>query len=119
MRLQEVKFAMNWMLLLLADNNVKSKVSSFVRLDNKIIFKSTLVTHLNGNPSLSKDRLPRLRKWVFYSCENANNFINGNGNLIGIGLDCIVFFIKEDVNSTRPKRKGISKEYQMNMFFGT
>ena len=94
---------------ILDDNNVNSKVSSFVQVDDKIIFKSTLVSHLNGNPTLSKDRLTRVREGVFYSCENANDFLNGNGNLIGIGLDCVVFFT-EEVNSTRPKRKGISNE---------
>ena len=95
---------------ILDDNNVNSKVSSFVQVDDKIIFKSTLVSHLNGNPTLSKDRLTRVREGVFYSCENANDFLNGNGNLIGIGSDCVVFFTEEDVNSTRPKRKGISNK---------
>ena len=95
---------------ILDDNNVNSKVSSFVQVDDKIIFKSTLVSHLNGNPTLSKDRLTRVREGVFYSCENANDFLNGNGNLIGIGSDCAVFFTEEDVNLTRPKRKGISNE---------
>ena len=27
-----------------------------------------------------------------------------------IGLDCVVFFIEEDVKSTRPKRKAMSNE---------
>ena len=68
------------------------------------------MSHLNGNPTLSNDRLTRVREGVFYSCGNANNFLNGNGNLIGIGSDCVVFFIEEYVNSKRPKRKGISNE---------
>ena len=50
---------------ILDDNNVNSKVSSFVQVDDKIIFKSTLVSHLNGNPTLSKDR-HTCKRGVFY-----------------------------------------------------
>ena len=47
---------------ILDDNNLNSKVSSFVQVDDKIIFKSTLGSHRNNNPTLSKDRLTCKRR---------------------------------------------------------
>ncbi|MCO5595953.1 hypothetical protein L7F22_050004 [Adiantum nelumboides] len=41
------------------EESTVGEISSFVLADTKTICKSTLVSHLNGNPTLSKDRLTR------------------------------------------------------------
>jgi hypothetical protein len=64
-------------------------------LSTQEIYKSTLVSQLNGNPFLSKDRLIRVK--------NSINFINSedylraancaNTQLLRLGSDCAVFFV--------------------------
>lgn len=66
--------------------------------DNKLLFKSTpAVSQLNSNPSLSKDRLTRVRQGVFYAM-NEKYQAGTNENLFGIGSDCAVFFEQEDAS---------------------
>ena len=42
---------------ILDETSTSKKITPMVEVDGKQIFKSTLVSHLNGNPTLSKDRL--------------------------------------------------------------
>ncbi|MCO5564819.1 hypothetical protein L7F22_018487 [Adiantum nelumboides] len=80
-------------------------VSPVVSIDSdKCMFKSTLVSQLNGNPTLSKDRLTRVRQGLHYSKKEEAQ-ATSNDNLFGIGLDCIVFFVKEEKN-TKSTRQG-------------
>ncbi|MCO5575578.1 hypothetical protein L7F22_029380 [Adiantum nelumboides] len=45
--------------------DIKCQISPFVEVDGKTICKSTLVSQLNGNPTLSKDRLTRVKGGVY------------------------------------------------------
>jgi hypothetical protein len=52
---------------------VKVKYSPTVSMSGKTIFKSTLMNELNGNPFLSKDRLTRIRNFVYFN--NAKDYM--------------------------------------------
>jgi hypothetical protein len=90
---------------------VKVKYSPTVSMSGKTIFKSTLMNELNGNPFLSKDRLTRIRNFVYFN--NAKDYMTVVSSssicLIGLGSDCGVFFADiaaRDVGSaTRIARK--------------
>lgn len=64
-------------------------------------FKSTLVSELNGNPFLSKDRLTRIKNSVYFN--NAEDYMSA-ANLsstchLGLGSDCGVMFLQSvDIN---------------------
>ncbi|MCO5573933.1 hypothetical protein L7F22_027711 [Adiantum nelumboides] len=80
-------------------------VSPVVSIDsNKCMFKSTLVSQLNGNPTLSKDRLTRVCQGIYYSKKEKDQ-ATSNDNLFGIGSDCAVFFVEEEKN-TKSTRQG-------------
>ena len=76
--------------------NVPSIVVPYVECSGHRIFKSTLVTRLNGNPFLSKDRLTRVRNSIYYN--NSDDILNAssssNSCLLGVGSDCGVFFVQ-------------------------
>ena len=48
------------------DENVNKTTKPVVELDGKDMFKSCLVSQLNGNPTLSKDMLTRVRNGVYF-----------------------------------------------------
>lgn len=70
------------------EENVVSQISPFVEVDGKTLCKSTLVSQLNGNPTLSKDRLTRVKSGVYFSFEMKSK--PQNSTCIGIGYDCAV-----------------------------
>lgn len=87
------------------EENVVSQISPFVEVDGKTLCKSTLVSQLNGNPMLSKDRLTRVKSGVYFSFEMKSK--PQTSTCIGIGYDCAVLF--EDIilrDNTKLKRKG-------------
>jgi hypothetical protein len=69
----------------------------------KVIFKSTLVSELNGNPFLSKNRLIRIRNSIYFN--NAEDYLNAANSSfscsLGLGSDCGVYFVqKSSLNTT-------------------
>ena len=62
----------------------------------KVIYKSTLVSELNGNPFLSKDRLTKIKNLVFFN--NAEEYLSAANSsttcLFALGSDCGVLFMK-------------------------
>jgi hypothetical protein len=66
------------------------KFEPTVEYSGKVIFKSTLVSELNGNPFLSKDRLTRIRNSVYFNnAEDYRNVANSSSSyLLGLGSDC-------------------------------
>ena len=56
------------------------------------IFKSTLVSQLNGNPSLSKDRLTRIRAGILYMKPKLLS-VGNHDTLLKLGCDCGVCFL--------------------------
>jgi hypothetical protein len=77
------------------DRPILEKISPTIEYDGKVMFKSTLVAELNGNPFLSKDRLTRVRNSVYFN--NADDYISAanseNTCLLGLGSDCAVYFV--------------------------
>ena len=68
----------------------------------KKIFKSTLVSELNGNSFLSKDRLTQIRNSVYFN--NAKDYLNvaslSSICLIGLGSDNGVYFVEKNSLNT-------------------
>ena len=73
----------------------KDKVIPFVEFTRHKIFKSTLVSQLNSNPFLSKDRLTRIRNSIYFN--NLDDYINASSStetmLLELGMDCGVYFM--------------------------
>ena len=71
------------------------KISPTIEYDGKVMFKSTLVSELNGNPFLSKDRLTRVRNSMYLN--NAEEYMSAanseNTCLLGLGSDYAVYFV--------------------------
>jgi hypothetical protein len=93
-------------------SNSKKPISRVVEYVWKFIFKSTLVSELNGNPFLSKDRLTRIRNSIYFN--QAEDYLSAassqNYCLMGLGSDCGVFFVTRGdvgassvVNATRKR----------------
>ena len=79
------------------------------------IYKSTLVSQLNGNPFLSKDRLTWIKHSMYFN--NHDDYVIAtalsNTYLLGIGSDCGVYFMQHSttnmssiVRSTMKKKRG-------------
>lgn len=75
---------------------VVGNILPVVEYMGKTIFKSTLVSELNGNPFLSKDRLTRIKNSVYFN--NAEDYLSAASSsstcLIGLGSDCGVLFMQ-------------------------
>jgi hypothetical protein len=76
-------------------SNSKKPISQVVEYSGKFIFKSTLISELNGNPFLSKDRLTCISNSIYFN--NAEDYLGAtssqNSCLMGLGSDCGVFFV--------------------------
>lgn len=98
------------------------KVIPFVNYDGHYIYKSTLVSQLNANPFLSKDRLTKVKKSIYFN--NSDDYIDASSStekmLLGLGMDCGVYFMQRStttISSTvksvvRRTRGGLSKKFQ-------
>jgi hypothetical protein len=73
-----------------------TQVSPTVEFAGHSIYKSTLVSQLNGNPFLSKDRLTRVKHSMYFN--NHDDYITAAASsstcLLGIGSDCGVYFVQ-------------------------
>jgi hypothetical protein len=96
-------------------SNNKNPISRVVEYVGKFIFKSNLVSELNCNPFLSKDRLTHIRNFIYFN--NAEYYLSAassqNSCLMGLGSDCGVFFVTRSdvgtssaVNVARKKNRG-------------
>jgi hypothetical protein len=67
-----------------------------VNMSGKVVYKSTLVNELNGNPFLSKDRLTRIHNSIYFN--NSEDYLSAAASnstcLLGLGRDCGVFFVE-------------------------
>jgi len=65
------------------------KVIPFVKCVGYNIYKSTLVSQLNANPFLSKDRLTRVKNSIYFN--NSNDYISASSStktiLLGLGME--------------------------------
>jgi hypothetical protein len=72
------------------------KILPTVEVDGHSIYKSTLVSQLNGNVFLSKDRLARIKHSIHFN--NHDNCLQARSScgssLLTIGSDCGVHFVQ-------------------------
>ena len=72
-----------------SQSNVKSIVTN-VEVGESAIFKSALVSELNGNPALSKDRVTQIKVVILYM--KPKLLITANHDtILNLGCDCGVF----------------------------
>jgi hypothetical protein len=88
----------------LSNVQVTKTVVPTVSYEGKIIYKSTLVSQLVGNPLLSKDRLTRIAQKTYYTTgQQKKRDINSPTCLVDIGSDVAIVFESgfDDGPSTR------------------
>ena len=91
------------------------KILPVVEYMGKAIFKSTLVAELNGNPFLSKDRLTRIKNFVYFN--NDEDYMSAANSkttaLLGLGTDCEVLFKQ---SSTLGQSSGVRAAQKRNRY---
>ena len=75
-----------------SQSNVKSSVA-YVKVGESRIFKSTLVSQLNGNPTLSKDLLTWIKVGISYVKPKILTAAN-HDTMLNLGCDCGVCVFK-------------------------
>ena len=91
-------FNMPWMFYFLnmknvempSQSNVKSDVA-YVEVGESRIFKSILVSQLNGNPTLSKNRLSWIKVGMFINPKLLT--VANHGTMLMLGSDCGLCFL--------------------------
>ena len=77
------------------------KVIPFVEYGGHKIFKSILVSQLNANPFLSKDRLTGVKNSIYFN--NLDDYIPASCSmktmLLGLGMDCGVYFMQRSTTT--------------------
>jgi hypothetical protein len=80
------------------DADSDTKIIPTVDYSGKVLYKSTLVSELNGNPYLSKDRLTRVKKSVYFN--NVEDYLSAATSsismLLGLDSDCGVMFVQSN-----------------------
>ena len=73
----------------LTSQNPTHKIESVVHYNGRAIYESTLVSELNGNLFLSKDRLTRIKNSVYFN--NAEDYLSATNStttaFLGLGTD--------------------------------
>ena len=72
-------------------SNVKS-IIAYLEVGESRIFKSTLVSQLNGNPTLSKDQLTRIKASILYMKPKLLS-VGNHDTMLKLGCDCGVYFL--------------------------
>ena len=73
-------------------NLVKKIMLAYVEVGESIIFQSTPISQLNGNPTLSKDQLTKIKASILYM--KPKLFIAANHDIVlNLGCDCGVCFL--------------------------
>ena len=65
---------------------------AFAKVRESIIFKSTRISQLNGNPTLSKDQLILIKVGIFYMKPKLLTTAN-HDSMLNFGCDCEVFVL--------------------------
>ena len=101
------------------DENVRKTIKSVVDLDGKDMFKTCLVSQLNGNSTLSKDRLTKVRNGVYFR-RDGKAPKKGVSIGFGIGSDCGVLFESNSIPPTEhTARKGVPRSTKQGVSCGT
>jgi hypothetical protein len=79
----------------------KDRKCAIVEFEGQKIYKSTLVSQLNSNPFLSKDRLARVKTSLYFN--NSDAYLaaaeSSSTCMLGIGCDCGVYFVDDEVET--------------------
>ncbi|KAL3677806.1 hypothetical protein R1sor_020762 [Riccia sorocarpa] len=88
---------------LCSDEQEVKMFDPMVSYDGHSIYKATLVSQLVGNPTLSKDRLTRIKQSIYFNGVKQKPRVDGIPMcILDIGSDCVVFFKSENTRrSTR------------------
>ncbi|KAL3680804.1 hypothetical protein R1sor_023760 [Riccia sorocarpa] len=91
------------------DQEVK-KYDPMVVYDGHAIYKATLVSQLVGNPTLSKDRLTRIKQSIYFNGVKQKQRVDGVPVcILDIGSDCAVLFDTERTGrSSRSRRRPLN-----------
>ena len=82
---------------------VSNSVLPYVEFEGAKIYKSTLVSQLNGNLTLSKDRLTRIKSGIIYTEEKVKTLANRD-TLLKLGCACsVVFFNTPEVQTVKKR----------------
>jgi hypothetical protein len=89
-------------------------------MSDKVVYKSTLVNELNGNPFLSKDRLTRIRNSIYFN--NSEDYLSAATSnstcLLGLGSDCGVFFVESQSHAVESAAKAAKSRSRMGRLGG-
>ncbi|KAL3687374.1 hypothetical protein R1sor_013683 [Riccia sorocarpa] len=91
-----------------------------VSYDGHSIYKATLVSQLVGNPTLSKDRLTRIKQAIYFNGVKQKARVDGVPVcILDIGSDCAVFFKSENTRrSTRSNRRRTANALSNEVWIG-
>jgi len=97
--------------LQVSSNSEPDKVLPVVTCEGHSIYKSTLVSQVNGNPYLSKDRLTRMKNSIYFN--NSDNYLAAASSttsmLLGLDCDCGMYFKDEQGNASSTTVRGATK----------
>jgi hypothetical protein len=79
----------------LVDGGCENAFCPIVKYQGNKIYKFTLVSQLNANPFLSKDRLTCVRKSMYFNNLNVYLIATSSNStcLLGLGNNCGVYFV--------------------------
>lgn len=73
---------------------IPHKINPVVTFQGHCIYKSTLISQMNGNPYVSKDRLTRMKNSIYFN--NSDDYLAAASSttsmLLGLGSDVGVYF---------------------------
>ena len=91
-----------------------SIVSPFVGYSRHQIYKSTLISQLNRNPFLSKNRLTCIKNFIYFN--NFEDYLRAancaNTQLLGLGSNCAIFFVQRTSTTQTSVVKAARKRKQ-------
>ncbi|KAL3696556.1 hypothetical protein R1sor_010632 [Riccia sorocarpa] len=96
------------------------KFDPIVLFDGHSIYKATLVSQLVGNPTLSKDKLTRIKQSIYFNGMKQKPRIEGVPVcILDIGSDCAVLFDTETAGrSTRSQRRRTASTVSKDVWIG-
>ncbi|KAL3684531.1 hypothetical protein R1sor_002553 [Riccia sorocarpa] len=103
----EARHVMSEVLQQVCSEEEVTKFDPLVAYDGHSIYKATLVSQLIGNPTLSKDRLTRIKQSIYFNGVKHRPRADGVPVcILDIGSDCAVLFDTENKNRSTRSKKG-------------
>ncbi|KAL3683977.1 hypothetical protein R1sor_001999 [Riccia sorocarpa] len=116
----ETRHVMSEILQDASDEEVVKKFDPMVVYDGHAIYKATLVSQLVGNPTLSKDRLTRIKQSIYFNGVKQKPRVDGVPVcILDIGSDCAVLFNSETTGrNTRSNRRRPANPLSKDVWIG-